>query len=106
MMSERQELRRYFRRLRRALSAAEQQAHARAVAQHFFTSGLALRAHTVGAYFAADGELDTAPLLQRLLHPHRRVAMPVVRKGRVLEFYRHRRIRPMRVWMFRPSRRF
>lgn len=90
-MSERQELRRLFRRKRRDLSPELQRKHAEAVARHFFTSGLGLRAQTIGAYFAEDGELDLAPLIGRLLSANKRLAMPVVRRDGIMEFYRYRR---------------
>jgi 5-formyltetrahydrofolate cyclo-ligase len=90
-MSERTELRRLFRRKRRALSAELQHQHADAVARHFFTSGLGLRARTIGAYFAEDGELDLSILMSRLLSANKRLALPVVRPDGIMEFYRYRR---------------
>jgi len=87
----RQKLRRAFRRLRRALPPEVQAAHSDAVARHFFASGLAWRASTVGLYMANDGELDLAPLADRLLAAGKCVALPVIRgaPGRDphLEFY-------------------
>jgi 5-formyltetrahydrofolate cyclo-ligase len=90
-MSERQELRRHYRRKRRALPPAIRQLHAQAAARHFFSSGLALRAQTIGAYFAEDAELDLSPLISRLLSANKRLAMPVVRDHGIMEFYRFRR---------------
>jgi 5-formyltetrahydrofolate cyclo-ligase len=87
---ERRELRREFRRRRAALAPAEQVAHATAVARHFFARGLQLRGRTIGAYVANDGELDPAPLLERLLGARKRLALPVVRDDGVMEFYRYR----------------
>ncbi|MEQ8858337.1 MAG: 5-formyltetrahydrofolate cyclo-ligase [Pseudomonadales bacterium] len=87
---ERRELRRFFRSKRNALDAPMQAAHAEAVARHFCAAGLTCRGHTVGAYLANDGELDTQPLIQRLLDAGKRLALPVVRRGRIMEFYRYR----------------
>jgi len=90
-MSERQELRRHYRRKRKALKPGIRKLNAEAVAKHFFTSGLGLRAQTIGAYFAEDAELDLSPLINRLLSANKRLAMPVVRDDGIMEFYRYRR---------------
>jgi 5-formyltetrahydrofolate cyclo-ligase len=90
-MSERQELRRHYRRKRNALTPEIQNLNAEAVAKHFFASGLGLRAKTIGAYFAEDAELDLSPLIMRLLAAKKRLAMPVVRADGIMEFYRYRR---------------
>jgi 5-formyltetrahydrofolate cyclo-ligase len=91
-MNDRQSLRRTFRRLRRGLSSAAQARNSEAVARHFFAEGLAWRASTIGLYMANDGELDLAPLAERLRRASKRIALPVVRgaPGRAphLEFYR------------------
>ncbi len=60
------------------------------MARHFFTCGLVLRGRTVGVYMANDGEVDTLPLLKRLLATRKRVALPVIRDHEALEFYRYR----------------
>lgn len=90
-MSERQELRRHYRRKRRVLTPRIQKLNAEAAAKHFFTSGLGLRARTIGAYFAEDAELDLSQLIMRLLSANKRLAMPVIRGDGVMEFYRYRR---------------
>lgn len=87
---ERQELRRHFRRKRRALNPGEQADHAEAVARHFFARGLHLKGRTVGLYFANDGELDATPLLARLLRTRKRLALPVVGERGEMAFYRYR----------------
>lgn len=86
----RRDLRRTFRQRRRRLTPSVRAAHADAAARHFFAAGLQFAGRTFGAYVAADGELDPAPLLRRLLHPRRRLALPVVRRGGVMDFYRVR----------------
>lgn len=95
--AERRELRAHFRARRRDLDAAAQALHGEAVARHFFASPWALRGRTVGLYLAADGELDTGPLLDRLLTTRKRLALPVVgRRGR-MDFFRLRRLTPLSV---------
>jgi len=86
----RRALRRAFRRRRTALAPRQQLAHAEAVARQFFARGLQLRGRTIGAYMANDGELDPAPLVRRLLGTRKRLALPVVRDGGTMEFYRLR----------------
>lgn len=89
---QRRELRRYFRGRRAGLSAAEQAEHARAATRHFFAGAATLSAHTIGAYLAYDGELDTTVLLERLLQSRRRrLALPVVGPAGRMDFYRLRR---------------
>jgi 5-formyltetrahydrofolate cyclo-ligase len=85
---ERRDLRRGFRQRRRALSDAEQASHAAVVASHFFAGCLPWRGRTIGAYVATDGELDPAPLLNRLLANRKRLALPVVRRDGQMDFYR------------------
>lgn len=86
----RRELRRRFRKQRRSLPVETQAEHAAAAARHFFTSGLPWHVRTVGLYLANDGELDTAPLLQRLPGMRKRVALPVVSRSGIMSFYRYR----------------
>lgn len=97
--NDRKRLRRTFRSRRRALSPREQCDHALAVSRHFFSSGLALRARTIGLYMANDGELDLTPLIARLDAAGKRLALPVIRsapgRASVLEFYRYERDRPL-----------
>lgn len=88
---QRRQLRRYFRDQRRALDACSQTRHAVAVARHFFTSGLLFHGRTLGLYLANDGELDTAPLLGRLLKTRKRIALPVVARDGAMSFHRHKR---------------
>jgi 5-formyltetrahydrofolate cyclo-ligase len=88
---DRRALRRRFRQRRRRLPTSVRAAHAEAAARHFFAAGLQLSGRTFGAYVAADGELDPSPLLRRLLHPRRRLGLPVVGRGGTMDFYRVRR---------------
>ncbi len=92
----RRESRRRFRARRAALGTVEQIDHARAVARHFLTSPVTLSARTIGAYLAFDGELDPAPLIERLLQSRRRrLALPVVSAASRMDFYRLRRDTPL-----------
>ena len=74
------ELRRQFRRSRRALTITEQSSHANAVTRAVINSGLLLSASSCGIYFAQheDGELDTLPLLSRLWSFSKIVGCPVI----------------------------
>lgn len=99
-MPSRAELRRRLRRARQALTDAEQDDHALRAARHFFTSKALLKASRIAAYVAQDGELDPAPLINRLLDAGKCVALPVVAGLRELYFYRYRRHTPMVVNRF------
>lgn len=72
------QLRACYRRRRRALSAAEQAAHAEAVA-----AALAPRLGLgpIGVYAADDGEVDLAPLIAHCWRRGIAVALPVIRSG-------------------------
>jgi 5-formyltetrahydrofolate cyclo-ligase len=91
-MTDRQILRRRFRNLRRAIPDEIQAEHATAVARQFFAAGLGWRARRIGLYMANDGEIDLAPLADRLRRARRQIALPVIRGGTgrapLLEFYR------------------
>jgi len=104
----RPQLRRRFRRARRSLSAAEQRQHGEAVARQLLNAGLLRSARTLGAYVAADGELDPQPLLERLAGRNRVLALPVLVGaapgqsswgGRML-FWRHRPGEPLKANRF------
>ena len=58
-------LRRQYRQLRCALTAARQRSHALAVARAFIRSPLLWRVRHLGAYLATDGELNPMPLMQQ-----------------------------------------
>jgi 5-formyltetrahydrofolate cyclo-ligase len=83
-------LRRHYRALRRALTVNEQRAHASAVARHFANARLMLCFNRFAAYIANDGELDAAPIVERLLETGKLIALPVVAAGRRLTFHRYR----------------
>jgi 5-formyltetrahydrofolate cyclo-ligase len=89
-LSARRELRRRFRRERRALSRSTQIEHARAVTRLVVASGLLLRTTRVAAYIASDGELDPAPLLHALQRARKTVLLPAMGKAKPLEWRRYR----------------
>ena len=84
----RRTIRRRLRRQRTKLSPAVQHAHARAVSRHLIASGTLLAGRTFAIYSAADGELDTAPIIDHLLATGRVVALPVVNRAGAMDFYR------------------
>lgn len=89
----RRELRRDFRRARRALDHRRQTANARAVARHLQNSQLLLDGGRVAAYLPnqKDGELDSIPCVQRLWVMGRTVAVPVIgRNAGFMDLYRFR----------------
>jgi 5-formyltetrahydrofolate cyclo-ligase len=71
-------LRREIRAARRALSASEQRAHSRAVAALLRADPAFLRARRIGAYLAADGELDPAPVIDAAIAAGKRCFLPVL----------------------------
>ncbi len=78
------------RRARRAIGPERQAEHAEAASRAVLSSGVMFRASRVGLYFsqAADGELDTLPLLSRLWASGKCVAVPVVGRTGEMDFYR------------------
>jgi len=72
-------LRRSLRSARAALSAAEQQRHACALACSLGKQITFLRAYHVGAYWSTNGELDPFPLLQRAHTRHKLCFLPALR---------------------------
>jgi len=83
-------LRRRYRTARRALDANTQHRHAYQAAARFAATRLPLCRGRFAAYLANDGELDPAPIIQRLLGAGRTVALPVVGRGRRLAFHQYR----------------
>lgn len=72
-------LRRRLRAARRALSPAEQRAHARAVAARIACDARLRRAGRIALYLPADGEVDPVPLQALLTGQARRWYLPVLR---------------------------
>jgi 5-formyltetrahydrofolate cyclo-ligase len=84
-------LRRQFRALRRGLSPLDQRTHANLAARHFANARLTLCFDRFAVYVANDGELDAAPIVERLLAAGKLVALPVIGANRRLTFHRYRR---------------
>lgn len=103
-------LRRRLRAARLALTPAEQQAHAGAVAGRIARDGRLRRARRIALYLPNDGELDPRPIRTALPPRGRRWYLPVLRghaAGR-LWFVRWRdgdRLRPNRFGIPEPVRR-
>ena len=72
------QLRRAIRQARRALTPREQHAHAVAVANRLGRDPRFLRAARIGAYLAADGEIDPLPLLRVAIAAGKRCYLPVL----------------------------
>lgn len=72
------QLRRTIRQARRALTPREQRDHGIAVAHRLQRHPLFLRAARIGAYLAADGELDPLPLLHAALAAGKHCFLPVL----------------------------
>jgi 5-formyltetrahydrofolate cyclo-ligase len=72
------QLRRTIRQARRALTPREQRDHGVAVADRLTRHPLFLRSARIGAYLAADGELDPLPLLHAALAAGKRCFLPVL----------------------------
>lgn len=96
------QLRRTIRQARRALTPREQRAHGLAVADRLRAHPLFLRARRIGAYLAADGEIDTQPLLHAALAAGKRCYLPVLHPfaGPSLWFCEWRDGDPLRVNRF------
>ncbi len=89
MTSRNPTLRTRHRRARRNIGPERQAEHAEAVTRAVLVSGVMTRATRIGLYFAnaADGEIDTLPLLSRLWAAGKTVAVPVVGAGGEMDFY-------------------
>ena len=79
-------LRKEMRNRRRALSPAQQQAHARCVQRMVLSSGILNWSSRIALYFPHDGELDVTPLIERLLESRKRVSVPRIRSATQMEF--------------------
>jgi 5-formyltetrahydrofolate cyclo-ligase len=89
-------LRRYKRTERRRLSPQQQRLHSRIIARRLRGDLAFRRAERVAVYWAADGEVDLAPVIADLFARGKRCYLPVLRKQR-----------PARLWFvaYRPRMR-
>lgn len=76
------DIRRRIRNIRRALPIHTRRTRSRAAAGRYISSIHLLRHQHIALYIAADGELDPAPLLERLLAFNKTLYLPVLRPGR------------------------
>ncbi len=83
-------LRRHFRKMRRSLSEIEQRRNAMCIARHFLRSQLAWRGRRIAAYIATDGEPMLHPLMACLAFMGKRLALPVVRRDKRMDFFGYR----------------
>ena len=80
-------IRKVIRSRRKALSAKENRSHGESVSRHLAALAVVRKAKRVAPYLPVNGELDTAPLIEHLLHEHKRLYLPVLhpfRHGRLL----------------------
>ncbi len=84
-LTDKTKLRQHYRELRRSLSATERARAADAVAARLPDLPGWDAMSTIGLYFAADGELDPAPLARLCRDNGRQVLLPRLR-GKALEF--------------------
>lgn len=82
----RKTIRKIQREKRRSLSVRQQHEHARGVKQNILGSGLLNRCTTCAIYLPLDEELDTRPLVERLLTMGKSVSLPVIKPEYRLEF--------------------
>jgi len=80
------DLRRQLRQGRGALSNIDRSAHAKSVAALLTNSNYWRDADTIAVYVAADGELDTAPVVAAARAQDKRVFLPVIRPDTSLHF--------------------
>jgi 5-formyltetrahydrofolate cyclo-ligase len=77
-MTQAPDLRRSLRQARRALSPRIQVTHSLALAERLRCSPMFLHARRIGAYLAADGEIDPLPLLDVAFSMGKRCYLPVL----------------------------
>lgn len=77
-MTEREEIRREMRRLRREVAPGHAGRAAQAIAHHLIRNGLLRRSRRVAVYHSADGEPDLGPVVRYLWRCHGRCYLPVL----------------------------
>jgi len=82
------DLRQFCRKMRNALSPAQQQDHAFKAAHLLLRSPWVQRPKKIALYLAQDGELSTEPLFEALWQRHHRIYLPVLQshRGRPMAF--------------------
>lgn len=84
-MCDKKVLRQTFRAKRQALSSQQQHDASKKFANHFLKGDLFSRYNTFACYFAFDGELDLAPVIEAIWKKKKKCYMPVINDG-VLQF--------------------
>ncbi len=84
------QLRRQLRNKRRSLNPRQQLQAAYTIDRIIAQSGLIASSHSIALYIANDGEIDPAPLLDRLLSLRIQCFLPVIRNNGQLAFARYR----------------
>lgn len=74
-------LRRKLRSARRALTPSQQHAHAKSLTQNTLQTLLTLRFRRFALYLAADGEINTWPLINKLLSLNLLVGLPCLHRN-------------------------
>lgn len=80
-------IRKAIRSRRQSLYAKENRSHGESVSRHLASLAAFRRARRVAVYLSVNGELDTAPLIERLLLKRKQLYLPVLhpfRQGRLL----------------------
>ncbi|MHB8472459.1 MAG: 5-formyltetrahydrofolate cyclo-ligase [Gammaproteobacteria bacterium] len=85
-MPSRSELRARLRARRRALNPAQRKASALALSRKLLAHPLFRRATRIACYLPVDGEMDTAPLLQRAWSMGKQIYLPVLTASGALWF--------------------
>lgn len=95
--TQRHQLRRHYRQLRRQLSPAQQQQAAQQLAALCARSGLLDGMQHLALYLANDGELSPAPLIEQLWKDGKKVYLPVLHpfNGNTLLFIHYTEHSPM-----------
>ena len=93
--TDRSALRRHYRNARRALSAGAQRRHSIAISCGFLRSPLMWRAARIAAYLAIDGEPDLGRLLARLAGAGKRLALPVIQRDGIMDFFAYEATMPL-----------
>ncbi|WP_428608681.1 5-formyltetrahydrofolate cyclo-ligase [Sedimenticola sp.] len=74
-------IRQAIRAKRRSLTTQEHRANSLSAATHFICNPQLIHCNHIALYLAADGELDTQPLIRRLRQLHKKLYLPVLKPG-------------------------
>ena len=78
-MDDIQQLRHCLRAQRRSISVWEQKSHSKNMAKHLMCSKPFLHSQRIALYISADGEMDPAPVLERIRQMGKTCFLPVLR---------------------------